>query len=107
MVVPFAPGGGTDVTARRIAQKLTLALRQQIIVDNRAGAGGTAGGDITVRSAPDGYTIIFVSGSYAVNPSLYKLSYDPVKGITPIGLMASAQTWPLRIPAFRSRTLAN
>jgi tripartite-type tricarboxylate transporter receptor subunit TctC len=87
MIVPFAPGGGTDIVARRIAQKLTEGLGQQVVVDNRGGAGGVLGADLAARAAPDGYTIILVSGSYAVNPSLYKLSFDPVDGISPIGLV--------------------
>src|SRR5436305_10921470 len=87
MVVPFAPGGGTDIVARRIAQKLSEGLGQQVVVDNRGGAGGVLGADIAARAAPDGYTLILVSGSYAVNPSLYKLSFDPVDGISPIGLV--------------------
>ncbi len=87
MVVPFAPGGGTDIVARRIAQKLSEGLGQQFVVDNRGGAGGVLGADIAARATPDGYTLILVSGSYAVNPSLYKLSFDPVAGISPIGLV--------------------
>jgi tripartite-type tricarboxylate transporter receptor subunit TctC len=87
MIVPFAPGGGTDIVARRIAQKLTEGLGQQVVVDNRGGAGGVLGADLAARAVPDGYTIILVSGSYAVNPSLYKLSFDPVDGISPIGLV--------------------
>ena len=87
MIVPFAPGGGTDIVARRIAQKLTEGLGQQVVVDNRGGAGGVLGADLAARAAPDGYTIILVSGSYAVNPSLYKLSFDPVDGISTIGLV--------------------
>jgi tripartite-type tricarboxylate transporter receptor subunit TctC len=90
MVVPFAPGGGTDVVARRIAQKLSDGLGQQVIVDNRPGAGGSLGADIAAHAAADGYTIIMVSGSYAVNPSLHKLSYDPVGGISPIGLVGTS-----------------
>jgi tripartite-type tricarboxylate transporter receptor subunit TctC len=87
MVVPFAPGGGTDIVARRVAQKLSEGLGQQVVVDNRGGAGGVLGADLAARAAPDGYTIILVSGSYAVNPSLYKLSFDPVDGISPIALV--------------------
>ena len=81
MLVPFAPGGGTDITARLIAQKMSEVLGQQIIVDNRAGGGGTIGAETAVRATPDGYTIIMVSGSYGTNAALYKLPYDPVKDI--------------------------
>lgn len=81
MLVPFAPGGGTDITARIIAQKMTEVLGQQVIVDNRAGGGGTIGAETGVRAAPDGYTVVMVSGSYGTNAALYKLPYDPVKDI--------------------------
>lgn len=84
MIVPFAPGGGTDITARLIAANVTVAFGQQVIVDNRAGGGGTIGAETAVRAAPDGYTIIMVSGSYGTNAALYKLPYDPVKDIQPI-----------------------
>ncbi len=81
MLVPFAPGGGTDITARLIAQSMAATLGQQVIVDNRAGGGGTIGAETAVRAAPDGYTVIMVSGSYGTNAALYKLPYDPVKDI--------------------------
>ena len=81
MLVPFAPGGGTDITARLIASNATIAFGQQVIVDNRAGGGGTIGAETAVRAAPDGYTVIMVSGSYGTNAALYKLPYDPVKDI--------------------------
>lgn len=81
MLVPFAPGGGTDITARLIAQKMSEVLGQQVIVDNRAGGGGTIGAETAVRAAPDGYTVIMVSGSYGTNAALYNLPYDPVKDI--------------------------
>src|SRR5690349_21351940 len=83
-VAPFAPGGGTDFISRIAAQKLTEALKQQVIVENRPGAGGTLGAEIGVKSPPDGYTLTVIAGSYAVNPSLYKLPYDPSNDITPI-----------------------
>src|SRR4029079_12733004 len=76
-VAPFAPGGGTDFISRIAAQKLTEALKQQVIVENRPGAGGTLGAEIGVKSPPDGYTLTVIAGSYAVNPGLYKLPYDP------------------------------
>lgn len=84
IVAPFASGGGTDFIARLIAQKLTERLGQQVLVDNRPGAGGNIGAEFAVRAAPDGYTILLVAGSYAVNPSLYKLTFDPVKDISAI-----------------------
>jgi tripartite-type tricarboxylate transporter receptor subunit TctC len=84
IIAPFAPGGGTDFIARVAAQKLTEVLGQQVIVDNRAGAGGTLGAEIGAKSPPDGYTYTLISGSYAVNPSLYKLNFDPVNDITAV-----------------------
>ena len=84
VIAPFAPGGGTDFIARLIAQKLTERLGQQVIVENKPGAGGNLGAEFAVKSAPDGYTLLLVAGSYTVNPSLYKLSFDPVNDITPI-----------------------
>jgi tripartite-type tricarboxylate transporter receptor subunit TctC len=87
LIVPFAPGGGTDIVARLLAQKLTESFGQTVIVDNRAGGGGTMGVETTVRATPDGYTAIIMSGSYATNAAMYKLSYDPVNDILPMGLI--------------------
>ena len=87
LIVPFAPGGGTDIVARLLAQKLTEAFGQTMIVDNRAGGGGTMGAETTVRATPDGYTVIMMSGSYATNAAMYKLPYDPVNDILPLGLI--------------------
>ncbi len=87
MIVPFVPGGGTDIVARSMAAKLTEVLGQSVVVDNRPGAGGTIGAETAVRAIPDGYTIIMVSGSYATNAALLKLTYDPIKDITPISLI--------------------
>ncbi len=87
LIVPFAPGGGTDIVARLLAQKLTEAFMQTVIVDNRAGGGGTIGAEIAVRATPDGYTVIIMSGSYATNAAMYKLPYDPVNDILPMGLI--------------------
>jgi tripartite-type tricarboxylate transporter receptor subunit TctC len=84
IVAPFAPGGGTDFIARLIAQKLTERLGQQVIVENKPGAGGNLGAEFAVKSPADGYTVLLVAGSYTVNPSLYKLSFDPVEDISPI-----------------------
>jgi len=87
LLVPFAPGGGTDIVARLIAQKMTEAFKQSVVVDNRAGGGGTIGAETAARATPDGYTLIMVSGSYATNAALFKLPYDPVNDILPIALI--------------------
>jgi tripartite-type tricarboxylate transporter receptor subunit TctC len=84
IVAPFAPGGGTDFIARVVAQKLTETLGQQVIVDNRPGAGGALGAEIGAKSPPDGYTFTLIAGSYCVNPALYKLNFDPINDITPV-----------------------
>ena len=90
LIVPFAPGGNTDVQARLIGNKLTAALGQQLIVDNRPGAGGTIGVDMAAKSTADGHTIVMASfGNILVGPSLYKkLPYDPVKDFAPIILIS-------------------
>lgn len=88
LIVPFSPGGGTDIVARTLAQRLGDGLGQSVIVDNRAGGGGTIGVEIAVRAAPDGYTLALVSASYAANAALFKLSYDPFRDVTPISLIA-------------------
>src|SRR4051812_38232145 len=84
LIVPFAPGGGTDLIGRVIAQKLTEAMKQTFIVDNRPGAGSTLGSEMGAKAAPDGYTLTVIAGSYGVSPSVYKLAFDPVNDITPI-----------------------
>jgi len=84
IVVPFAPGGGSDFIARFIAQRLTEGLGAQVIVENKPGAGGMLGIEQGVKSPPDGYTLTLIASSYTVNPSIYKFSFDPVADITPI-----------------------
>jgi tripartite-type tricarboxylate transporter receptor subunit TctC len=92
LISPFAPGGGADITARAIAPKLSTALGQQVIVDNRGGAGGMVGVDLGAKAPPDGYTILLATiGNIAVAPSLYsKMPYDPQKDLSPIGQAANA-----------------
>ena len=87
MIVPFAPGGGTDIVARTLAQKMTEQFRQTVIVDNRAGGGGTIGVETAVRATPDGYTVIMMSGSYATNAAMFKTSFDPANDILPMALV--------------------
>ena len=85
LIVPFAPGGGTDITARAVAQKLGESWGQTVVPDNRPGANGTIGVDITAKSAPDGYTITMISSSHAVNVGLYtKLPYDLLRDLAPV-----------------------
>jgi tripartite-type tricarboxylate transporter receptor subunit TctC len=105
VIVPLAPGGGTDIVARLFASRFTTRFGQQFIVDNRAGAGGTIGAEIAVRANPDGYTLVTVPASYAANAALYKLPYDPIKGIAPIGMIT---TGPLTLtvhPSVQATTL--
>lgn len=84
IIAPFAPGGGTDFIARVTAQKLTEVFGQQFVVDNRPGAGGTLGAELGAKAPADGYTFTLVAGSYAANPSLYKIAFDPINDITPV-----------------------
>jgi tripartite-type tricarboxylate transporter receptor subunit TctC len=84
IIVAFAPGGGNDFIARFMAQRLSTGLGQQFIVENKPGAGGTIGFQAGVMSPPDGYTLTLISNSYTVNPSLYKLKFDPVTDMTPV-----------------------
>ena len=92
MVVPFAAGAGSnDIMARLIAQKLTDALGQQFVVDNRPGASGIIGMEIVAKAPPDGYTVLMMSLTFSVNPSLFsKLPYDTVKDFVPVTMVASA-----------------
>jgi len=84
IIVASAPGGGSDFVSRLIAAKLTEGLGQQVIVENRAGAGSTIGYEYGVKAAPDGYTLTVITGSYSINPSLYPVKFDPLKDFTPI-----------------------
>ena len=88
IIVPFAPGGGADISARLISAKLTERLGQQFIVENRPGAGGNLGTELAYKAPPDGYSLLLVSSSYGANPSLYKLSFDPVTGFEPVTLVS-------------------
>ena len=87
MIVPFAPGGGTDIVARAIALRVGESLRQPFVVENRTGANGNIGMELAAKAQPDGYTLSFTSSALAINPSLYKkLGYDPVKDFAPVTL---------------------
>jgi tripartite-type tricarboxylate transporter receptor subunit TctC len=93
LVIPAAPGGGTDIIARTISPKLVELFGQQVIIENRAGGNTNIGTEFVARAAPDGYTVLMASTPHAINPSLFaKLNFDPVRDFTPISLLASTQT---------------
>jgi tripartite-type tricarboxylate transporter receptor subunit TctC len=91
LILPYPPGGGSDTLARPLAQRLSENLKQQVVVDNRGGAGGNIGMELAAKSPPDGHTIVFaLTAQLAVNPALYKkLPYDPIKDFEPITLLAT------------------
>jgi tripartite-type tricarboxylate transporter receptor subunit TctC len=105
IIVPFAAGGGTDLIARIAAQKLSEAWGQQVIVDNRPGAGGIVGTEAGVRAAPDGYTLTLMGSSYTVNPAFYKLSFDPINDITPIAQTSQGPFVVTVHPALPAKTV--
>ncbi len=85
LIIPFPPGGSNDIVGRMVATQLGERLGQQVVVDNRGGAGGTIGTDMAAKAAPDGYTLLLISVAHAFNASMYrKLPYDPIKSFTPI-----------------------
>jgi tripartite-type tricarboxylate transporter receptor subunit TctC len=89
-VVPYPPGGGTDVVARIVQQRLQAALGQPIVIDNKGGAGGSLGTDLVAKAAPDGYTVLFTLSSHTINPAIFpKLPFDTIKDFEPVGLVAS------------------
>jgi tripartite-type tricarboxylate transporter receptor subunit TctC len=89
LIIPFPPGGSNDVVGRMVATKLSEVIGKQIVVDNRGGAGGVIGTEMAANAHPDGYTLLVISSAHAVNPWLYKLTYDPIKSFTPISILAS------------------
>jgi tripartite-type tricarboxylate transporter receptor subunit TctC len=108
LIVPFPPGGSTTIVGRIVADKMSEALGQQIIVDNRAGAGGTVGSKAAARSAPDGYTILLgYTGTLAIGPSLYaSVGYDPRRDFEPIGRIGTAPNTLVVHPSFQVRSVA-
>jgi len=89
LIIPFPAGGSNDVVGRLVAHQLSAKLGQQVWVDNRGGAGGVIGTEAAANAAPDGYTLLIISIAHAVNPALYKLSYDPIKSFTPVSILAT------------------
>jgi len=91
LIVPFAPGGFTDVVARILGQKLSVSLGQPFVIENKAGAGSTIGTDFVAKAAPDGYTLVMVSTTHVISPAIYpKLPYDPIKSFTPVGKLVDS-----------------
>jgi tripartite-type tricarboxylate transporter receptor subunit TctC len=91
LIVPYPPGGGTDIVGRLLGQKLQESLGQPVVIENRGGAGGTIGTGLVAKAAPDGHTLLLVPTSHVINPSIYpKLPYDTVRDFAPISLIASA-----------------
>ena len=104
VIVPFAPGGGADLTARPISQKLTESLGQSFVVDNRGGAGGAIGMELTAKAPPDGYTIMSVSGSFSATAATRKLPYDPFVDIVPVVELGYAPNVLIVHPSLPSKT---
>ena len=106
MIIPFSPGGSNDIMGRLVAGKLTQSMGEQVVVDNRPGASGIIGTDIAAKSAPDGYTVLVMSLTFAVNPSLHsKLPYDTAKDLIPVTLIASAPLMLVVHPSLPTKTV--
>lgn len=105
-VLPYPPGGGTDILMRILTPKLGEALGQQILIDNRPGGGSRIGSEIVAKAAPDGYTLLLTDTALAVNPSLYsKLPYDTVRDFAPVSLVVTASVILLVHPSLPAKTL--
>lgn len=106
-LVPYPPGGGTDVIARIVQAKFQSALGQPIVIDNRGGAGGSLGTELVAKSAPDGYTVLFTLSSHTINPAIYpKLSFNTAKDFEPVGTVASLPQILVANPSFPANTVA-
>jgi tripartite-type tricarboxylate transporter receptor subunit TctC len=106
MIVPFAPGGNTDIIGRIFAPKMGEILGQQIIVDNRGGAGSTIGSELAAKAPPDGYTLLMVSAAHVINPAMIrKLPYDSIKDFAPIGVIADVPTAFVVHPSLPAKTV--
>ena len=106
LIVPFAPAGPVDVVARLVGQKLTERFGKQFFVENQAGAGGNLGMGNAAKAAPDGHTILFVSSSYVVNPSLYaRVPYDPLKDFIPVTVAGDVANTLIVHPSVPARSV--
>ena len=108
LIVPYPPGGGTDIVGRLLGEKLSASLKQPIIVDNRGGAGGVLGTEVAAKAVPDGYTLLLAPSSHVINPSIYaKLPYDTLKDFAPITMVASAAILMAVNPRVPANTVAD
>ena len=106
LIVPFAPGGGLEITARSIGQKLTEKRGQAIVIDNRPGAATIVGSEITSKASPDGYTLLMITTTFAINPSLYgKLPYDPNRDFAPVTQITSVPNILVVNPSIAAHTV--
>jgi tripartite-type tricarboxylate transporter receptor subunit TctC len=106
LILPFPPGGGTDILGRLVAERLSARLGQPVVTENRGGAGGNLGAEAAVRAAPDGYTLLLAAPTLAISPSLYaKLSYDPLKDLAAISLVATVPNVMITHPSVPAQTL--
>lgn len=106
-VVPYPPGGGTDVIARIVQAKFQQSLGQNIVIDNRGGGGGSLGTDVVAKSAPDGYTALFTLSSHTINPAIFaKLPFDTARDFEPVGTVASLPQILVALPTFEANTVA-
>ena len=107
LIVPYAPGGSSDIIARLFGQRLSETMAQTFVVDNRPGAGGVIGTSLLAKSTPDGYTLILQDMPHTINPAVYgKVPYDPVRDFTPITLVARAPQWLFIFPAIPAKTVS-
>ena len=105
VIVPFAPGGGSDFIARFMAQRLSELLGKPFVIENKSGAGGNLGTEQGVRAAADGYTLTLIASSYTVNPAIHKLNFDPVNEVTPIIQLSRGPLLVLVNPSLGASTL--
>lgn len=106
-IVPYPPGGGTDVVARIVQAKFQQALGQQIVIENKGGAGGSVGTELAAKSAADGYTVLFTLSSHTINPAIFaKLNFDTARDFEPVGTVASLPQILVANPQFAASTVA-
>ena len=105
MIIPAGPGGGVDTVARTVGEPLSAALGQPIVMDNRPGAGTMLASEITAKAPPDGYTLLMVTNSHAINAGMHQLRYDPVQDFAFVSLVASVPYWIVVHPSVPAKTI--